>query len=93
MKEVTKRLLKETNMTKSLKRPHEGTMSPREWTFLNRRPCHGIKKVASLLHFILKWHGNHRGLKLLIILHKIHNKINITCYNQLGGNFYEDNNF
>ena len=32
-------------------------MSPREWTFLNRSPCHSIKKVASLLHFILKWQG------------------------------------
>ena len=51
------RLLEETNIAKCLKRPHEGTMSPREWTFLNRRPCHGIKKVASLLHFILKWQG------------------------------------
>ena len=32
-------------------------MPPRDWTFLNRSPCHGIKKVASLLHFILKWQG------------------------------------
>ena len=32
-------------------------MPPREWTFLNRSPCHDIKKVASLLHFILKWQG------------------------------------
>ena len=32
-------------------------MLPREWIFLNRYPCHDIKKVASLLHFILKWQG------------------------------------